>query len=65
MGEVPVPVILPGLDVAVYVIEPVPKSEGAVNVTVTCPPAFASVAVPIVGAPGLRGQVPALVYCVA
>jgi len=60
--DAPVPVILPGLDVAVYVvIAALPVSEGAVYATVAVPePAAPAVAVPIVGAPGLRGQMPCL-----
>ena len=57
---VPAPVSPPGEEVAVYEIEPAPKSVGAVNATVAVLDPVA-VAVPIVGAPGLRGQMPALV----
>jgi hypothetical protein len=59
IGDVPVPVKPPGLDVAVYVIDPVPKSVGAVNATVAVVEPVA-VAAPIVGAPGLLGQMPCL-----
>jgi len=60
-GEVvPPPVYPPGLDVAVYEIDPLPKQEGAVNATVAVLVPVA-VAVPIVGAPGLLGQMPCLV----
>jgi hypothetical protein len=53
----PVPVIPPGLDVAVYpVIAALPIFEGAVKVTVAS--VLPAVAVPIVGASGLVGQVP-------
>ena len=49
---VPVIVKVPGFEVTVYpVIAEPPLLAGAVNVTVTC--AFPSVAVPIVGAPGV------------
>jgi hypothetical protein len=52
VAEVSVPVIPPGLDVAVYlVIVAPPFDDGAVHATVT-DVALASVAVPIVGAPG-------------
>jgi len=48
---VPVPVKLPGFEVAVYpVIAEPPSLAGTVNVTVAW--AFPFVAVPIVGAPG-------------
>ena len=57
--EVPPPVYPLGLDVAVYVIEPVPKSVGAVNATVAVLDPVA-VAAPIVGAAGLLGQMPCL-----
>jgi hypothetical protein len=54
-----VPVTLPGFDVAVYpVIAALPIFDGAVKATLIVPPAAASVAVPIVGASGLVGQVP-------
>ena len=50
-----VPVIPPGLDVAVYeVIGEPPSLAGAVNETVTELP-DTTVAVPIVGAPGVAG----------
>lgn len=49
IGDAPVPVKLPGLDVAVYVTPPEP-TEPAVYVTVA--DALPAVAVPIVGAPG-------------
>ena len=55
--DAPVPVIPPGLEVAVYVTAPAPKSVGAVNATVAVLDPVA-VAVPIVGTPGLRGQMP-------
>jgi hypothetical protein len=48
--------MFPGEDLAVYEIEPVPRSVGAVNTTDAVVPDI--VAVPIVGAPGLRGQFP-------
>jgi hypothetical protein len=59
MGEDdPVPVIQPGVDVAVYPVIPagMPVQAGAVNATeaVVSPP----VAVPIVGAPGGVGHNP-------
>ena len=57
----PVAVMLPGDDVTVYVvIDELPVSDGAVNVTLAAVPLVA-VAVPIVGAPGLLGQMPCLV----
>lgn len=61
--EAPVFVMHPGVDVAVYpVMLALPMSDGAEKVTVACPePADPAVAVPIVGAPGERGQIPALV----
>jgi hypothetical protein len=47
----PVPVILPGVEVAVYpVIADPPLLAGAVNVTIAC--ALPAVAIPIVGVPG-------------
>jgi hypothetical protein len=46
-----VPVPPEGLEVAVYVIEPAPKSDGTVKATVAVELPVA-VAVPIVGAPG-------------
>jgi hypothetical protein len=50
--EAPVPVIFPGVEVAVYPVIVVPPSlAGAVNATVALLPDPA-VAVPIVGAPG-------------
>jgi hypothetical protein len=56
--EAAVPVRPPGLDVAVYpVIAALPIFDGAVKVTVADVD-DAAVAVPIVGAPGLVGQVP-------
>lgn len=59
--DAPVPVKPPGLEVALYeVIAALPVSEGAVKATDT-DVADACVAVPIVGAPGLRGQMPCLV----
>jgi hypothetical protein len=57
IGEEPVPVKPPGLDVAVYVTAPVPASVGAVYATVAVVVPVA-VAVPIVGAPGERGHMP-------
>jgi hypothetical protein len=69
MGEdAPVPVMLPGLDVAVYpvIVEP-PLSDGAVNVTVASL-LVPAVAVPIVGAPGTvfcKGHKPAATFCMA
>ena len=50
-GPAHVPVLAPGLDVAVYceIAEP-PLSEGAVKVTVACP--FPPAAPAAVGAPG-------------
>lgn len=63
--EAAVPVMLPGVDVAVYVvIAALPVSVGAVKATETEPP-VRSVAVPIVGAPGERGQMPCLAYVCA
>jgi hypothetical protein len=57
--EAPVPVTPPGFDVAVYpVMAALPTFDGAVKATLTVPPETASVAVPIVGASGLVGQVP-------
>ena len=64
IGDAPVPVNPPGDEVAVYVTAPAPRSDGAVYATVAVLEPVA-VAVPIVGAPGIRGQVPALAYCVA
>jgi hypothetical protein len=60
IGEVAlVPVTLPGVEVAVYpVMAALPVSVGAVNGTDAVTPE--TVAVPIVGAPGLRGQMPCL-----
>jgi hypothetical protein len=58
MGDVPVPLKLPGEEVAVYVTDPVPASVGGVNVTVAVAEPVA-VAVPIVGTAGLLGHVPA------
>jgi hypothetical protein len=55
-----VPVNPPGLDVAVYVIVPEPRLVGGVNATVAEP--TPAVAVPIVGAPGVLGQMPCFVY---
>jgi hypothetical protein len=63
IGDVPVAVIPPGDEVAVYVIAPVPASVGAVNATVAVVEPVA-VAVPIVGAAGLLGHVPALTACI-
>jgi hypothetical protein len=62
-----VPVILPGLDVAVkpVIVEP-PSSTGAVNVTVA-ELDDATAAVPIVGAPGTVlaiGQTPPATACI-
>ena len=63
--EAAVPVTLPGVDVAVYpVIALLPVQDGAEKVTLTPPPVAASVAVPIVGAPGLRGQTLAPTDCI-
>jgi hypothetical protein len=63
-----VPVILPGLEVAVYtVIAEPPSSVGAVNVT-DADDAPDCVAVPMVGAPGTVlgiGQTPAATFCIA
>ena len=60
VAEVSVPVIPPGLDVAVYVVIVAPPfDDGAVHATVT-DVALASVAVPIVGAPGTVAGVTAL-----
>lgn len=57
--DAPVPVIHPGVEIAVYeVIAALPVQDGAVKATLTAPPVVKSVAVPIVGAPGLRGQMP-------
>ena len=59
--DAPEPVLHPGLEVAVYeVMLALPVSEGAVNATVAVV-APVAVAVPIVGAPGERGQMPAWV----
>ena len=64
IGEVDdVPVIDPGVDVAVYVIAPTPRSAGAVKATVA--DSAPAVAVPMVGAPGLRGHALAAIACVA
>jgi hypothetical protein len=62
MGDVAeLPVIDPGDEIAVYVIDPEPKSEGTVKATVAVPdPVAPAVAVPIVGAPGILGQMPCL-----
>ena len=57
--DAPVPVNPPGVDVAVYVTEPAPASVGAVYATVAVLELVA-VAVPIVGAPGILGQMPCL-----
>jgi hypothetical protein len=54
IGDVPVPVIDPGLEVAVYVNVPVPLPVKAGAVKVTDAEAFPAVADPIVGASGLR-----------
>ena len=59
IGDAPVPVKPPGVEVAVYVTAPVPASVGAVYATVA--ELTPAVAVPIVGAPGLRGHMPCLV----
>ena len=57
--EPPLPVIQPGVETAVYaVIAVLPMSAEAVKDTLTVAPA--AVAVPIVGALGLRGQIPCL-----
>jgi hypothetical protein len=59
-----VPVIPPGLDVAVYdVAGGTPMFAGGVKVTVAVVEPVA-VAVPIVGAPGTDGQVPAAIACI-
>ena len=59
--EAPVPVTQPGDDLTVYpVIALLPVQDGAVKATLTAPPVVRSVAVPIVGAPGLLGQMPCL-----
>lgn len=59
--EAAVPVMHPGVDVAMYpVMALLPVHDGAEKVTLTAPPAVVSVAVPIVGAPGLLGQMPCL-----
>jgi hypothetical protein len=63
IGEVPVPVMLPGKDVAVYVIAPAPKSVGGVKVTVAVLE-LAAVAVSIVGSLGTLGHVPAATDCI-
>lgn len=56
-----VPVMLPGFDVAMYpVIDALPVSVGAVKGTDAVN--TDTLAVPIVGAPGLRGQMPCLAY---
>ena len=63
--EDPVPVMQPGVEIAVYpVIEALPVQDGALNVTAaqSFDPA---VAVPIVGEPGLRGHIPSFAYVVA
>jgi hypothetical protein len=64
MGEAePVPVTPPGLDVTVYpVIGRFPSLAGAVKVTEA--EAKLAVAVPMVGAPGTVGQVPAAIACI-
>ena len=55
--EADVPVMHPGVEVAVYVvIAALPVSAGAVNVIDALSPE--AVAVPIVGAPGLTGHAP-------
>ena len=46
----PVPVLLPGFEVAVYNVIGLPLDAGAVKLTAAC--AFPAIAVPIVGAPG-------------
>jgi hypothetical protein len=58
IGEAPVPVKPPGLEVAVYVTAPVPASVGAVYGTEAVVLPEEILAVPIVGAPGLLGQMP-------
>jgi len=63
IGEVPVPVMLPGEDVAVYVIDPAPKSVGGVKATVAVL-VLVAVAVPIVGSPGTLGHVTAATACI-
>jgi len=66
--DAPVPVIDPGLEVAVYpVIADPPLSDGAVKATLA-DVAVATVAVPIVGAPGTvlgKGHKPAATFCMA
>jgi hypothetical protein len=64
----PVPVIDPGLEVAVYpvIVDP-PSSVGAVKVMLA-DVELAKEAVPIVGAPGTvlgRGHKPAATFCIA
>lgn len=59
MGEdAPVPVIHPGVDVAVYdvMVDGYPVQVGAVNATEAVV-GVGEVAVPIVGAPGNLGQI--------
>jgi len=60
----PVPVKLPGEEVAVYVKEPVPRSVGAEKVIEAVVLPTEILAVPIVGAPGLLGQTLAPTDCI-
>jgi hypothetical protein len=66
--DAPVPVIDPGLEVAVYpVIADPPSSVGAVKV-ILASRLIPAVAVPIVGAPGTvlgKGHKPAATFCMA
>jgi hypothetical protein len=57
IGDAPEPVPPEGLDVTVNVTTPEPRFVGAVYVTVAVVEVTA-VAVPIVGAPGVAGQMP-------
>jgi hypothetical protein len=59
----PVAVMPPGLDVAVYVTVPMPKSVGGVKGTEAVVE-FVTDAVPIVGAPGALAQVEAAAFCI-
>ena len=60
--DAPVPVIPPGLDVAVYPVMPDPVYVGAVNATDA--DKAPAVAVPIVGAPARAGQLPEATPCI-
>ena len=60
--DAPVPVIPPGLDVAVYPVMPDPVYVGAVNATDA--DKAPAVAVPIVGAPASAGQLPEATPCI-